>query len=88
MDVKDYSLSQIAQIVESNNARILYSYILTIPETSNVEIIIKLNTVDLTSILETFSRYSYNVVHYFNATDDAQRLIDERYDLLMKYLNI
>jgi predicted transcriptional regulator len=43
---KDYSLAQIAQIVESNNARILSSFITSSPETTEMEVTIKINKKD------------------------------------------
>ena len=42
----DYSMAQIAQIVESNNARILSSYIMSSPDSTKLEVTLKINQVD------------------------------------------
>ncbi len=83
---RDYSLSQIAQIVESNDCKILSVYINTIPDSTKMEVILKLNRTDLRGVLATFNRYNYIVKASYNETgyDD----FNERFDLLMNYLNM
>jgi acetoin utilization protein AcuB len=81
----DYSLAQISQIVESNNARILSSYILSNPESTKLDITLKINELDLTRIIRTFERYEYTVKASFNnqlGNEDMQW----RYDTLMNFL--
>lgn len=88
VNIKDYSLSHIAQIVESNDAKVLNSYVLPIPDSSQVEVVVKVNTDDLTSILQTFNRYSYLVTNVYNATNQMDDILDDRYDQLMKFLDL
>ncbi len=85
---RDYSLSQIAQIIESNNVRVLSIYITSPPESTRLEITIKVNTFDLGSVIRTFERYNYEVKTWVTTDDSMDRFYSERYDLLMKYLNI
>jgi acetoin utilization protein AcuB len=85
---RDYSLSQIAQIVESNNAKILSMYITSPPESTKLEVTLKVNTSDLISVIKTFERYNYEVKTWVSDNDSMDRFYSERYDLLMKYLNI
>ncbi len=85
---RDYSLSQIAQIVESNNIKILSMYITSPPESTQLEVTLKVNTVDLTSVIRTFERYNYEVKTWVTTNDSMESLYSERFDLLMKYLNI
>jgi acetoin utilization protein AcuB len=85
---RDYSLSQIAQIVESNNAKILSMYITSPPESTKLEVTLKVNTSDLISVIKTFERYNYDVKTWVSDNDSMDRFYSERYDLLMKYLNI
>jgi len=83
----DYSMSEIAQIVESNDARILSSYIMTSPDSTNIELTLKLNKIELDRIIRTFERYDYIIKASFqksNENDDMQF----RYDSLMNYLNL
>jgi hypothetical protein len=78
-------MAQIAQIVESNNARILSSYILTNSSSSKLEITLKINKLDLSSIIRTFERYDYVVKESFQKSMDNDDL-QARFDSLMHYL--
>ena len=83
----DYSLAQIAQIVESNNARILSSYIMSSPDSTKLEVTLKINKTELTSIIRTFERYDYVISASFQKSqfyDDIQ----ERYDSLLNFLKM
>lgn len=81
----DYSMAQIAQIVEGNNARILSSYIMSSPDTTKLEITLKINQVELTSIIRTFERYDYVVkASYQKSSGDDD--IQQRFDALMNFL--
>jgi acetoin utilization protein AcuB len=84
---RDYSLSQIAQIVESNNAKILSMYINSLSDSTMLEVTLKLNTSELTSIIRTFERYNYDIKTWVTNNDSMDRFYSERFDLLMRYLN-
>ncbi len=83
----DYSLSQVAQIVEGNDAKILGCFITSHPNSTQIELTLKLNVTDVTSIIQTFNRYDYTVLGSFMKHDDEEDLLEDRYNLLMKYLN-
>jgi CBS domain-containing protein len=85
---RDYSLTQIAQIVESNNVKVLSMYITSPPESTKLEVTLKVNTSDLVSVIKTFERYNYEVKTWVTNNDSMDRFYSERFDLLMKYLNI
>ncbi len=88
MSPVNYSLSQIAQIVESNNAKILSLYTNN-PENSNeFDVTIKLNTTEISSVVETFLRYNYNIKAVYMDNSLVSDMYNERYDLFMKYLNL
>jgi len=80
------SLAHIAQIVESNNAQILSSYIQSFPDSTRLEITLKLNRTDISSVIASFLRYDYIVKATFN--DIKNDSTQDRYDQLMNYLNI
>ena len=87
MAFSDYSMAQIAQIVESNDAKILSSYIMSSPDSTNVEVTLKINQIELDRIIRTFERYDYIIKASYqksNYSDDMQF----RYDALMNYLNM
>jgi predicted transcriptional regulator len=83
----DYSLSQIAQIVEGNDAKILSFYIHQEPDSTVMNVTLKINVVDLSSIIQTFVRYDYNIKAVYMDESNVQNLYDDRYDQLMKFMN-
>lgn len=85
---RDYSMSQIAQIVEGNNVKILSMYVTSPPDSTKLEVTLKVNTTDLVSVIKTFDRYNYQVKTWVSDNDSMDNFYSERLDLLMKYLNI
>lgn len=83
----DYSLTEISNIIESNDAKVLSMFIITFPDSTKLEITIKLNKIDIRSVLQTFSRYNYRVTATFHEEEDND-ILKERFDSLMNYLNI
>lgn len=84
--VKDYSFSEIAQIVESNNARFIGGFI-TEMENDVVQVTIKVNTTNFNEITQTFRRYNYNII-FGNNDDQFLEDLKQRSDYLDKYLNV
>ena len=87
MAVKDFQLSEIARIVESNNAAILSYYSHIDQANSEVEVTIKLNTTELSAIIAAFERYQYNVEDVYN-DENYNENVKDNYDALMKYLDV
>lgn len=87
VNTNDYSLNQIAQIVEYNDAKILFSSAVVLPESTKMEVTIKLNKTEISAIIQTFNRYNYIIKNYY--TEDVE-LDDfhDRYDEFMKWLNV
>ena len=85
--IQDYSLSEIARIVEYNNAKILSVHLEAQSTDRRMLVHLKLNTSDLKSLVATFERYNYQVVaSYYNEDDNGA--LKDRYNLLMRYLDI
>lgn len=84
---KNNSLAHMAQIVESDNAQILSSYVQTFPDSTRMEVTLKVNKQDISTIIATFLRYEYAIKATFNNTDNNDNGRD-RYDSLMNYLNL
>ena len=82
----DYSLTEIASIVESNNTKILSSYIISKPNSINIEVTIKLNKQEVTAIIKDFERHEYKVSASYK-DEDADGNYLERYESLMRFLN-
>ena len=87
MNQHDYSLSEISQIIESNNGRILSLYVASSDDNSRLRVTLKINLTDLTSVFETLNRYNYTVVSSHLNTEDLDEFYQERFDVLLKYLN-
>ena len=54
---KEYSMSEIAQIVESNGARILSAYITDVDDRDVIKLTLKLNIIDIAPVIQTFERH-------------------------------
>lgn len=83
----DYMLSEIARIVEANDAKVLSMYIGAHPDSTKLDITLKINRMDISSVLQTLSRFNYVVTATFTEgeyTDDLR----ERYESLMRFLNV
>jgi acetoin utilization protein AcuB len=87
LSMRDFSLSEIARIVESNDASILSSYVKSFSDSTRMEITLKINKTDLTSIVSSFQRFNYNIKATFFQNSRADDTMD-RFDSFMHYLNI
>jgi Mg/Co/Ni transporter MgtE len=84
--IKDFSMSQVAQIVETNNGKILGLFI-SEATTEHVQITIKISLGGMNEIIQTFRRYNYEIIS--DHQEDSYLLnLKERSDYLDKYLNI
>ncbi|HXB13239.1 MAG TPA: CBS domain-containing protein, partial [Bacteroidia bacterium] len=87
LNQRDYSLSQIAQIAESNGAKVLSLFLTPHPESTQVDVTLKINLQNAAPVLQTFERFGYIIKASFSQSTENQNL-KERYDALMHYLNI
>lgn len=84
--INDYSFSEISQIIESNNGKVLGAFISKI-NNDVVQITIKIGNTGLNEIIQTFRRYSYNIISGHEEDSYIESLKD-RSDYLNKYLNM
>ncbi len=87
MTYNNYSLTELAKIVEENDAKILSTFLLNHEDSTRLDVFLKINKVDISSILKTFERYNYFVKASYGEEDDNEDL-RERYNSLMNYLNV
>lgn len=87
VDVNNYMVSQIGQIIEENDAHILSLYTLNSHNSNKVDIYIKIDKTDLRPIIKSFERFDYDVLESYMESDFNNEL-EDRYDSLMHYLNI
>ena len=88
MNVNDYSMVQISQIVESNDAKVLSSFLGRKPGTTNLDVILKLDKEDLSAVIQAFMRYDYNVKAVYLDHSMINDLYNDRYEQFMKFMNI
>lgn len=86
MNNNDYSMTEIANIIESNDIKILSSYVISKKDSTKMELTIKLNKTDISSVIRDLERYEYNVKASYKE-DDPNTDFLERYNQLMRFLN-
>jgi predicted transcriptional regulator len=84
--ILDYSMSQITQIVESNNGKLLGLFI-SEADTESVQVTMKISLGAMNEIIQTFRRYNYEIISEHHE-DIYINNLKERSDYLDKYLNI
>jgi len=87
MGFNDYSMTEISNIIESNDAKILGSFITRNPDSMKIELTIKVNKSDVQGILQTFERYKYTITASYDKSEVNDNLTN-RYDNLMNFINI
>jgi acetoin utilization protein AcuB len=85
---QSYSLSQISQIVESNDTRLLSLFALKPVNSDMLQVTIKLNKVDLSGVIRTFERYDYQIASVFMDDSMLHDLYEDRLEQFIRYLNI
>ena len=86
VNVQDYSLAEISKMVESDDAKILASFITSHQDSNKIEVTLKINKTDISRILHTFERFNYTVLASYNESEYHKDLQD-RYDEFMRFLN-
>lgn len=82
----EYSFSQISQIVEGNDGRLLGLFVSDITN-EKVQITIKIAMGGMNEIIQTFRRYEYEIISE-HQEDSYLKILKDRSDYLDKYLNI
>ncbi len=88
MTIHDYSLTEIAQIVETNNAKILTLFVSSTDSSTEISVTLKVDITDMASIIQTFERYNYKIKASFLSEDMLKVFYQDRYDSLLNFLNI
>ena len=86
MNHNDYSLTEISNIIENNDAKILSTYVTSTPESTKMELTIKINKTEITPIIKDLERYEYSIVASYKEDDEDVDFL-ERYEQLMRFLN-
>ena len=82
----DYSLSEISQIIESNNIKLLGLFVSS-QNNGMTQITIKIENSGLSAVFEALRRYGYNIISG-HEDDEFLKTLKERSNYLDRYLNL
>jgi len=88
LNTNDYSLQEITHLIEGNDARILSLFVNTLEDSTKLEVTIKINLTDLSPVIQSLTRFGYNIKNSFVEEGELDKLIEFRYEEFMKYLSI
>ena len=81
-----YSISEVSQIVESNNGKLLGIYV-SGQKIDSTQITLKVNCKDINEIMNTFRRYEYKIISIHD-NDKYLEDLKNRSEYLQKYLEM
>lgn len=87
MEPQDYTLTQIARIVEENDSRILACYLTPQENSSKIDVTLKINREDLSAILQALGRFNYSIKASFHQSEYDEDM-RRRFELFMNYVNM
>ncbi|MFY0253308.1 CBS domain-containing protein [Chitinophaga sp. 30R24] len=87
VEPRDYALSEIARIAESNDVTLLSVNTISNPTTGKLEVVLKTNRQELQGLIATFERFNY-VIKYVFTEEEEEELLKKNYDLLMNYIGM
>lgn len=87
ISAQQYSLSEISRIIEANDAKILHAAVTSSPDSTQLEVTIKVSVMDLSSIIQTLNRYDYIIKASFAEESQYDSLLSERFESLMRFLD-
>jgi predicted transcriptional regulator len=88
MNMTDYSLFEISRIIESENTKILSSFLSSDPlDDSKIKLTLKLDKTELRHVKATLERFGYRILDHFQEEDGISGE-QERIDNLFRFLQI
>lgn len=84
----NYSLVDIARLVESNHAHILSLLSHTEPKSGHLQITLKLDLEDASAVIRSFERFNYVVLGYFMKNGVIDDIFRQRVNEFIHYINI
>ncbi|MCE1168298.1 MAG: CBS domain-containing protein [Sphingobacteriia bacterium] len=87
MSSNDYDPTELVRLISSNDMRLLALLTGSANNSTKITVTLKLSSIDITPLLQTFYRYNYTVLASFGQ-NDYNDVLKSRFDSLMHYLNI
>lgn len=85
---QDYVLSDIARIIEANNAHVLNLLYNIEQDTGRLRITIKIDLDDATPVIRSFERFNYTVLYHFMEKGMVDEALQQRMNELLYYMNM
>jgi acetoin utilization protein AcuB len=82
---RDLSISELARLVEGADTKVVACTTAQAPDSSNVEVTLKVQTEDVEPVIATFQRFGYTIQSFLHAPHFEEEM-RERYDAFMRYL--
>lgn len=87
MDSINFSFSEISRLVETNDAQITQLNTFRLLHPPTLLVVLRVNTIEISTIVATFQRYDYKVKYYFGE-EKYENQLKSNFDHLMNYLNL
>lgn len=88
MNMNEYSLAEISRIIESENTKILSSFISTDPlDSTKIKVTLKVNKPELRYLKATLERFGYKILDQYQEEDEYSTE-DDRIGNLLRFLDI
>lgn len=88
VDPANYSLSEIAQIVEGNNAKVLSLFVYRDSDSGILDVTLKINKTDIGGVVQTFQRYKYFIKSNFQVDQQYFDDLKAKYEAFMNFLKM
>lgn len=88
MPYQNYSLSELARIIEGTNSKITTLNVFPVKNSSFIKLVFCIDKNDATECIQALERHGYAVDSWFMNKGKIDSLMEERYSAFMKYINI
>jgi CBS domain-containing protein len=83
----NYSLTQIASIIEQHSAKVINMFLSPVPLSYNIYVNLKITGGDTSAVVLSLERHGYRIAYIF-ADNDLLRDSKDRFDALMRFINL
>jgi len=88
LSYNNYSLNELAGIVEGSNAKITLLSTFPIEGTTKVEVVFSIDKNDATEVIQALERHGYQVNAWFMDKGKIDKVLEERYEAFINYINV
>lgn len=88
LNYRDYSLTELSAIVESNNTKITLLAVTPIVDSDQVNVTFGIDKNDATEVMHALERHDYAIEAWFVNKSEIDHMLEERYSAFMKYINV